>query len=127
VETHKTRDEIRELRKARQQRTKPKVRSLTQAELETRRAKSQRRIELAQKNKARTERLIDWLAFFRLPGEIGIGDTARRLNMQSCKSPDAHELLTRLLKQCSCTPADAVARLNKEHTYPAKTLNLGGS
>ena len=85
------------------------------------------RKERVKQSVARDDRLLGWLAFFRHPGEVGVGDTARRLNMQSCKSPDAHELLTRLLKQCSCTPADAVAKLNKEHPYPANTRNLGGS
>lgn len=65
----------------------------------------------------RTQRLIGWLTFFRLPGDAGIGDTAHRLNKRSCKSPDAHALLTRLLTMCSCSRSDAVVRLNKEHPY----------
>lgn len=87
----------------------------------------QERVAKVEENKARTQRLIGWLTFFRLPGDAGIGDTAHRLNKRSCKSPDAHALLTRLLSQCACQPADAVARLNAEHPYPAHTRNLGGS
>lgn len=84
---------------------------LTRAQLE--------RKELVEQRKARTLRLIGWLTFFRLPGESGVGDTARRLNMRSCKSPDAHAAIKRLLAQCACKQADAVARLNAEHPYPA--------
>lgn len=82
------------------------------------------RIEEARK---RTERLIGWLTFFRLPGDTGIGDTAHRLNMRSCKSPDAHAQLKRLLTMCSCSRSDAVAKLNAEHSYPAHTRSIGGS
>jgi hypothetical protein len=77
----------------------------------------QERIERVSQSNARTQRLIGWLTFFRLPGDAGIGDTAHRLNKRSCKSPDAHALLTRLLTMCSCSRADAVVRLNKEHPY----------
>lgn len=87
----------------------------------------QERQERVKQATERTQRLIGWLTFFRLPGDRGVGDTAKRLNMRSGKSSDAHALITRLLKQCSCTPADAVARLNAEYPYPANTRNLGGS
>lgn len=76
----------------------------------------ERRVRIEEARK-RTERLIGWLTFFRLPGDAGIGDTAHRLNKRSYKSPDAHALLTRLLTMCSCSRADAVVRLNKEHPY----------
>ncbi len=81
----------------------------------------QERVAKVEENKARTQRLIGWLTFFRLPDEIGIGDTAHRLNKRSCKSPDAHALLTRLLTMCSCSRSDAVAKLNKEHPYDVET------
>lgn len=73
------------------------------------------RIEEARK---RTERLIGWLTFFRLPGEVGIGDTASRLKEAAARSPDAHALLKRLLSTCACKPPDAIAKLNAEHPYP---------
>ena len=76
---------------------------------------------------AARDRLIDWLRFLRHPVEDGIGDTAHRLCMRSCHSPDAHAALDRLLKQCSCSRVNAVERLNREHPYPANTLNRGGS
>lgn len=85
------------------------TKELTQKQLETK-----TRIEEA---RARTDRLIGWLTFFRIPDEIGIGDTAHRLNKRSCKSPDAHALLTRLLTMCSCSRSDAVAKLNEDHPY----------
>lgn len=81
----------------------------------------------AKESRERTERLISWLTLFRLPDESGIGDTAHRLNKLSCKSPDAGALIKRLLTMCSCSRADAVARLNAEHPYPANTRSLGGS
>jgi hypothetical protein len=67
--------------------------------------------------KERKTRLISWLKFLRIPEDSGIGDTAHRLNMKSCKSPDAHEQLESLLKQCSCRRIDAVTRLNTEYPY----------
>lgn len=79
--------------------------------------KQQERLELVEQRKARTLRVIGWLTFFRLPADRGVGDTARRLNMRSCKSPDAHAAIKRLLAQCACKQVDAVSRLNSEHPY----------
>lgn len=89
--------------------------------------KQQERAERIKQNAARTDRLIGWLTFFRHPSEAGIGDTASRLKQAATHSPDAHALLKRLLAQCACQPADAIARLNEDHPYPANTRNLGGS
>ena len=66
---------------------------------------------------ARQRRLISWLQFFRHPEDIGLGDTAHRLNMRSCRHPDVHAMLEQLLKQCSCSHTDAVDRLNEKHSY----------
>lgn len=85
-------------------------------------ASRQRRDRVA-KAVAKRARLIGWLQFFRLPSEDGIGDTAHRLNMRSCRHPDAHAELHRLLSQCSCERIDAVARLNREHPYSTPTEN----
>ena len=85
------------------------LKPLTPAQLAT-----QDRIKQA---RLRTQRLIGWLTFFRHPSDTGIGDTAHRLNKRSCKSPDAHALLKRLLTMCSCSRSDAIAKLNKEHPY----------
>lgn len=92
---------------------------LTSAQLE-RKARIHERV-------AARDRLIDWLRSLRHPGEVGVGDTAHRLCMRSCNSPDAHAALERLLKQCSCSRVDAVERLNRSIPYPANTLNRGGS
>lgn len=88
----------------------PEKRPLSQEEKERRR---QRVIEATE----RKARLISWLTFFRVPEDRGIGDTAHRLIMKSCKSPDAHRQLEALLKQCSCRRVDAVAKLNTEWSY----------
>ena len=87
----------------------------------------QERVAKVEENKARTQRLIGWLTFLRLPDDRGVGDTAHRLNKRACKSPDAHAQLKRLLTMCSCSRSDAVAKLNAEHPYHAHTLNRGGS
>lgn len=65
----------------------------------------------------RDRRLIGWIQLLRLPHDRGIGDTAHRLCLRACKSPDASAQLQRLLKQCSCSRTDAVARLNREWPY----------
>lgn len=65
----------------------------------------------------RTKRLIGWLTLLRHPQDTGIGDTAHRLCMRACRAPDASAALQRLLKQCSCSRVDAIARLNTEHPY----------
>lgn len=70
-----------------------------------------------QSRAAATRRLISWLRFLRHPEDTGIGDTAHRLNMRSCKSPDAHAALSRLLKQCNCKTVDAVSRLNDQYPH----------
>jgi len=76
----------------------------------------------------RTARLIGWLTFFRANGDAGIGDTSFRMVQQATRrSPDAKSAIVDLLKQCSCSRIDAVARLNKEHPYPANTRSVGGS
>lgn len=85
------------------------------------------RQERIKQARLRTQRLIGWLTFFRLPSETGIGDTASRLIQVAKHSPDAHTLIKRLLTMCSCSRSDAVAKLNKEHPYPANTRSLGGS
>lgn len=87
--------------------TKP----LTPAQFE-----KQQRVKESRK---RTDRLIGWLTFFRHPDEQGVGDTAERLNMRSCKSPDAHALIKRLMCTHSCTSAIAVSMLNREYPYRA--------
>jgi hypothetical protein len=63
------------------------------------------------------KRLVGWLHFFRLPADRGLGDTAHRLNIQSRSRPELHAVLEKLLKQCSCSRANAVERLNREWPY----------
>lgn len=76
-----------------------------------------KKVEEATKRKAR---LIEWLRLFRLESEKGLGDTSDRLVKQKKKSPpwvpgDAHDAIRCLLKQCSCSRQDAVARLNEQY------------
>lgn len=66
---------------------------------------------------ARTELFVSSLRLLRLDSERGIADTAQRLLVQESTSPDARELLERLLKQCSCSRQDAVERLNEQYPY----------
>lgn len=77
----------------------------------------QERIQAVEEAVSRTKRLIGWLTFFRIKSDRGIGDTAQRLMLRACKSPDAVEQLTRLLKKCSCKIDDAIEKLNTEHPY----------
>lgn len=87
----------------------------------------QERVALVEQRTARTQRLIGWLTFFRASDDRGVGDTASRLKSLVRPRSDAHYLIRRLLAQCACKPADAVARLNAEHPYPAHTRSIGGS
>lgn len=89
--------------------------------------KQQERVGLVEQRKARTQRLIGWLTFFRLPDDRGVGDTAKRLLPTGKQSPDAGALIKRLLAQCACKQVDAVARLNAEHPYPANNPTRGRS
>lgn len=81
--------------------------------------KGEREIRLARvkENVARMERLVGWLTFFRQPGEVGVGDTARRFNMRTCKKPQLHRLLKRLIEACDCKDEDAIPRLNQRFPY----------
>lgn len=69
--------------------------------------------------KQKTDRLIGWIKSCRRPGDEGLGDTASRLRAMASRPSEIHTLIRRLMQQCDCQPADAVARLNKEHPYPA--------
>ena len=75
------------------------------------------RLARAKENVARIDRLVGWLTFFRRPGEVGVGDTAHRMNMRTCKKPQLHGLLKRLLEACDCNREDAVKRLNQRWPY----------
>jgi len=69
----------------------------------------------------KTDRLIVWLKSCRQPGDEGVGDTASRLRAMASKPSDIHTLIKRLMQQCDCQPADAVALLNRDHPYSAPT------
>jgi hypothetical protein len=80
-------------------------------------AARKRKVEAAREQQ---KRLISWLQFYGTtfrPEDKGIGDTAHWLMKKSYKSKDANAVLERLLKQCSCSRADAVDRLNKKFPY----------
>jgi hypothetical protein len=84
---------------------------------DARREARKRRIEASREQQ---KRLISWLRFYGKtfrPEDKGIGDTAHWLMKKSYKSKDANAVLERLLKQCSCSRADAVDRLNKKFPY----------
>lgn len=77
------------------------------------------RVEQATKRKAW---VISWLKLLRSPQDKGLGDTAARLVKQRIKSKpwivaDAHNAITCILKQCSCSRVDAVKRLNDRYPY----------
>lgn len=83
--------------------------------------KEQRRKKVEEATR-RKKRLVSWLKLFRADSEKGIGDTAARLLKQKKKSPiyiasDAHNAVNCLLKQCSCSRVDAVAKLNQQWPY----------
>lgn len=65
------------------------------------------------------KKLISWVKLLRDISDAGLGDTVNRLVRQRSKSltPDAHNALTRLLKQASCRTCDAVNNLNKQYPY----------
>jgi len=55
------------------------------------------------------KQLIDWLTFFRLPNERGLGDTAERFSRIS--------QVRSILDQCGCKREDAIDKLNRDHPY----------
>lgn len=67
------------------------------------------------------ERLIGWIKSCRQPGDEGVGDTASRLRAMASRPSEIHTLIRRLMQQCDCQPADAVALLNRDHPYSAPT------
>lgn len=62
-------------------------------------------------------RLVSWLSLLRHASDVGAGDTASRLQAQCKPHTDAHEQLTRLLKQCGCEKTEARVRLNERFPY----------
>ena len=72
------------------------------------------RVRLAVEKK---QRLISWLQFFRLDTDRGVGDTANRINSRTGPRRELHLMLESLLKQCSCSRRDAVAKLNSDWPY----------
>jgi len=69
----------------------------------------------------KTDRLIVWIKSCRRPGDEGLGDTASRLRAMASRPSEIHTLIRRLMQQCDCQPADAVALLNRDHPYSAPT------
>lgn len=66
---------------------------------------------------ADTQRLVGWLSFLRHSDDRGAGDAAERLLQQGTGRSNAHAMLRGLLKQCSCSRTDAVAKLNADYPY----------
>lgn len=67
------------------------------------------------------DRLIVWIKSCRRPGDEGLGDTASRLRAMASRPSEIHTLIRRLMQQCDCQRADAVALLNRDHPYSAPT------
>jgi uncharacterized Zn finger protein (UPF0148 family) len=65
---------------------------------------------------ARTTRLKSWIAFFRHPGERGLGDTVQRLKSIAGRRA-IKEDLRRIERICGCETSVAIARLNEQHPY----------
>lgn len=75
------------------------------------------RLERSKAAAAADRRFIGWLKLFRRQHDRGLGDTVFRLVQASPRRTDAHPALEYMLKQCSCSRVDAVARLNREWPY----------
>lgn len=68
----------------------------------------------------KTDRLLSWIVFFRIPGEQGAGDTALRLLNAGCRSKGCHSIrdeLKALLKQFACDGRKAVDCVNERYPY----------
>ena len=64
----------------------------------------------------RTKRLKDWIAFFRIDGEQGLGDTVKRLKSLAGKRAIKDDL-RRIERICGCEQSVAIERLNEMHPY----------
>jgi len=69
------------------------------------------------KARAKQERLINWLIFFRQPEDRGVGDTVERLLECSTDQVDARNALVELQKRCNCKTRDATAWANERWKY----------
>jgi hypothetical protein len=67
-------------------------------------------------NTARTQRLKNWIAFFRLPEEQGLGDTLQRLLAVSGRRSITNDLKN-IKRTCACNPEQAIKTLNANHPY----------
>jgi hypothetical protein len=65
--------------------------------------------------KARSQRMIGWVMFFRHPGERGLGDTLQRLKSMAPKQLKIE--LAKMQKECACRTLDAVKMWNERHPY----------
>lgn len=77
-------------------------------------------VQRVQERVGATKRLIDWLTFFSIESETGVGDTVQRF--LPLAGTELHEALTQLLKQCNCKDIDAVQVLNKKYSYEARNI-----
>jgi len=74
------------------------------------------RIERVKLAADRTARLKDWIAFFRHPGEQGLGDTVKRLKSLAGKRAIKDDL-RRIERICGCETSVAIQKLNEQHPY----------
>jgi hypothetical protein len=74
------------------------------------------RVDRVKKNTARTARLRSWIAFFRIAGEVGLGDTVHRLKALAGKRA-IKEDLRKIERVCSCETAVAIRKLNELYPY----------
>lgn len=76
-----------------------------------------RRVRISQRA-AQRRRLIEWLTFFRTPGEAGLGDTLARFRaIATGRQIDDH--MRQLQKICSCKRQEATEYLNDKYPYRA--------
>jgi len=69
------------------------------------------------KNTSDNRRLINWIAWMRRPGEIGVGDTLERL-LANVGGRKIKQALERLGKDCGCPGRQAW--LNKRFPYDSR-------
>jgi hypothetical protein len=76
----------------------------------------QSRVDRIKQNVERDKRLREWVAFFRIAGERGLGDTVHRLRSLA-KSKQLQDDLRKIERFCSCETSVAIARLNEQWPY----------
>lgn len=74
------------------------------------------RAERVREAKAKNQRLIDWVKFFKHESDSGLGDSFKRL-MESRRKHPIKSHIQSILKATSCNVKNAVNELNRLHPY----------